>query len=146
MKDKIKEAFKTIGLGVVILFFCAVIVTRLTYLGIFLISALYLAIHIYYHNMDKGKGKFDSIFFAGVYVAIIILSLHQYSVVTEEIKKDQYLSGQRYGYEEGYVEGRRDAVNAADSITNASYRDGYNDGFSDGYVEAENYYLYEFYS
>ena len=146
MGDKLKAFFNFAIYAAIAIISCIFIVTRLSYLGIFLISALYLAIHIYTFNQEKGRDKVTCVLYTGLYVVLILISLYQYSVTTEEINRNEYLSGQRYGYEEGYVEGRRDAVNAADDITNDSYRVGYNDGFNDGYVEAENYYLYEFYS
>ena len=116
MLDRIKDILATIGIGIAILFLCAVFVTRVSWLGVFILSALYLSIHIYYQVTDSGKSKADGIMFSGIYVVLIIMSLYQYSVDSEKIEQDQYLNGQEYGYEEGYAEGYRDAMNEIDSL------------------------------
>ena len=78
MLNRIKDIIATIGIGIAILFLCAVFVTRVSWLGVFILSALYLSIHIYYQVTDSGKSKADGIMFSGIYVVLIIMSLYQY--------------------------------------------------------------------
>ena len=87
MLDRIKDILATIGIGIVILFLCAVFVTRVSWLGVFIISALYIAVHIYCQITDSGKSKADGIMFSGIYVVLIIMSLYQYSVDSKKIEQ-----------------------------------------------------------
>lgn len=116
MLDRIKDILATIGIIILTLFICAFIITRVSWLGVFIISALYIAVHIYCQITDSGKSKADGIMFSGIYVVLIIMSLYQYSVDSKKIEQDQYSNGIEYGYEEGYAEGYRDAMNEIDSM------------------------------
>ena len=81
MLNRIKDIIATIGIGIAILFLCAVFVTRVSWLGVFIISALYIAIHIYYQVTDTAKTKPDGIMFSGIYVVLIIMSLYPIPII-----------------------------------------------------------------
>lgn len=102
---KAKSFLNNILYSIIALIACIIIVRYLSPIGVFLISSLYLAIHIYISNKEKGESKSGCILYTGIYVLIIIISLVSYFKDTKEISDYQYSLGYRAGYEIGYTDG-----------------------------------------